>query len=273
MRLSLITAAALIALPPTASAQNFFGRDNSAASGALNNGASAYVSPGARVNSTAAYNMFTALLSPVVGPITFEGIALGTGTPSVTTFSGTGPWAKFSNNGVVTNRNGNYGDGGEALQGRYSTTQASLTSTGRYFRNDGDFDIRLYNSAVTTNANKTYAAAFGFWGVDIGDVGQNLTIQFKKDGVLVHSYTIASSGANDGNVLFYGFVSNSITFDKVIFKSTNGGDVFAFDDFIVGTPGDVIDPPTTATPEPATMGPLATGLVGLALASRRRRKS
>lgn len=257
--------AALVFGASNAQGQDFFGRDNSAATKALNNGASAYVNPGARVNSTAAYNLFTALLDPTIGSINFENVALGA-TPFVTGFAGTSLHAKFTNNGRVTNRNGNFGDGGEGYQGRYSSTQASLTSTGRYFRNDGDYAINIFSNAGATVPGA--AAAFGFWGVDIGDVGQNLTIRFLSNNSLVHSYTIASGQANDGNVLFYGFVTKAFTFDRIEFKSTRGGDVFAFDDFVLGTPADIT---TTTTPEPAALTLMATGLIGLALVRKRRR--
>ena len=272
----LTLAALALAAAPSLSAQDFFGRDLSAASSATGNGSAAYVAPGSRTNSGAAFTAFqAALVGYTTGTIDFESLGLGS-TPFTTGFSGsTGLWGGFGGNGNITNRNGNFGDGGETFQGRYSSTQATLDPLGQYFRNDGDYAIDIFGNAAGTIPGA--ASAFGFWGVDIGDVGQSLLIRFLSNGIEQHSFTILPNfpydgipTANDGNVLFYGFITNGFSFDRIEFESINGGDVFAFDDFQIGL---LNDPPSSTVPEPATVGLLATGLLGILIAKRRNKRS
>jgi len=102
-------------------------------------------------------------------------------------------------------------------------------------------------------------AAFGFYGIDVGDFQGQLTITY-EDGTTETVTVPHSVSTTGGTVIYYGFIDLSHPFVKVTFGNTAAGvDYFGFDDFTIGTKEQVQDPeipefPTVALPVAAILG-------------------
>ena len=108
-------------------------------------------------------------------------------------------------------------------------------------------------------------AAFGFYGIDIGDFNGQIELELVSGAstTLTIPHTVNGTG---GSVIYYGIIDANNPFTKITFtNSGSGADVFGFDDLTIGSTEQVTITPTppTATPEPGTMALLATGLFGL----------
>ena len=198
------------------------------------------------VNSQAARAVFLGGLSNV-GNETFESYAPGTTPPIGIAFQGAGT-ATLNGSGFVQNVSG--------TTGRFATSGSNWFETS----SDGGFSISFDNPGGV--------AAFGFYGTDIGDFGNQLILRFTRadettyDVVVPH--TLGANGNPNGAGLFFGIIASaSDAFTRVTFLNDgSGGDVFGFDDLVVGSLQQVV-------PMPAAAG---LGLAGLAgVASRRRR--
>lgn len=219
-------------------------------------------------NSSVADAAFRSLLSGV-GTETFETQTTGALAPLTLSFPG------FSSPISATLSGG----GGRVAAvtpgttdgfGRYSIPS---DSSSKYWRVDaggtaGSFMV-TFSRAI---------AAFGFYGVDIGDQGGRLELDLLAEDLtsIVASVTVPNtegvSGSTDGSVLFFGLVAGSAAEDffGVRVRTTSGAttDVFAFDNFTIAERNQVTPPPTI--PEPGTVALLGLALAGAGMARRRK---
>jgi hypothetical protein len=150
---------------------------------------------------------------------------------------------------------------------------AGLTNAGT-FPTDGIQGVSI-NSA--NNFKIKFAsplAAFSFWGTDLGDSKNTLTVILRKAGVNVQSKLIdyLDASAGQSSVFFFGGIAQNAAeqFDEVELLSSisSDGDAIGIDQLTVGTPDQV-----TATSKPVPTPALLPGLVALAAGARRRSKA
>lgn len=233
--------------------QTFFGED-------LNSSSSTPLS--LIPNSSAAEASFLSFLSGV-GTETFESQSTGAGVPLVLTFPGAGNATLSGGNGVVAAVTPGTTNG----FGRYSVPSATSSKF---------WSVEAGGSGNFTITFSAPIAALGFYGVDIGDFGGQLTLGVNSN-VLTVANTIGTGGSTDGSVLFYGLIAGvGEEFSSVVFNTTTGsGDVFAFDNFTVGSREQVCEPGTpgcgnSSVPEPATLALFGLALAGLGVARKRK---
>jgi hypothetical protein len=236
----LVTAAAAAFSATGAGAYTiFFGQD-------LGLGEGTPLPVASRINSTAAQNSFLANLVGV-GTETFEGFPTGTSAPLNLTFPGAGT-ATLGGTGAIATVTPGSTNG----FGRYAVTGSN------YWEGTDDFTI-TFGAPV---------AAFGFWGVDIGDFNGQVTLTLQGGGV-VNLVVPNSTNIAGGSVLYYGLIAEGAgeLFTSITFGNTNPGvDFFAFDDMTIGSIEQV-----RPTPEPGTLALLGLAAALAGAAARRRR--
>lgn len=188
-----------------------------------------------------------------VGTESFESFAAGSTTPLNLAFSGAGT-ATLSNNGTVSTNAG--GAGRRPTDG--SKYWDLSTGTG-----GSQFSIQF----------SSYIAAFGVYGVDVGDFGDQLTLSFYSGGFLVdtwsptHGLGGSVNGPNDGNLNFFGYINTNTLYNEIRFSSTSltqqNPDFWGFDQMTIGSVEQV------RVSEPSALALLGVGFA--ALAWRRRR--
>jgi hypothetical protein len=206
-----LTALALVAVNASAAPVIFFGEDL---------GLGEDVRLPSHPNADAARANFLASLTGVVTQ-TFESFQDGATAPLQLDFGASG-FATLRGTGFIRRI-----PSGTDGVGRYPI------SGSQYFRSGDAFSVVFSKPQ----------AAFGFYGVDLGDFAGQLTVTY-ADGtshLLQVPHTINGPG---GSVIYFGFIDVANPFSSVSFGDTAPGtDFFAFDDFTIGTPAQVTLPP------------------------------
>lgn len=203
--LSLLFASASFAVPAT-----FFGEDV---------GLGEFTRLPAWPNSAGAEALFLSNLLGSVGTETFEGFADQTPAPLPVNFVGSGVVATLTGNGFV-----NQVLDPNTFAGRYPV------SGDQYWESSDMFSIQFSEPV----------AAFGFYGIDIGDFSGQVILTLQNGGTLdlVIPNTVNGPG---GSVLYFGFVDTEQSYTGVVLGNTAPGvDFFGFDDLTVATGAEIL---------------------------------
>lgn len=222
-------------------------------------------------HSGGAETLFKSGLSSGVATETFESQLAGATAPLTLTFK--------DQVTLATKVTATLGGGSGSVQavtpgstdgaGRYSIPSA--TSSKYWFVNAADSA-----NSFTVTFDKA-VAAFGFYGVDIGDFGGTVSVSLLNSvGGTIQTFAVPHSvgvdGDTDGSVVFFGLIAAAAgdDFYGVRFTSsiTSAADYFAFDNFTVATRDQL--PPDTPLPLPGTLVLAGLGLLGLGLRRARR---
>lgn len=198
-------------------------------------------------NAETARNAFLGSLS-MVGTEDFETLANGTVDPFSLTFPGS------------------IGNLSATLSSPQTVTVTTADPVGQFSTSGAQHLDADFGTTINIDFSSTPISAFGFYGTDISDSGGDLVVDLVDVNNIVSSFTVIQDGSNNnGNVLFWGFVDASNSYTNIALRNTSSSDRFGFDDMTIG------DQAQVTVPEPATLGLLGLGLVGLGFAARRRR--
>lgn len=176
-----------------------------------------------------------------VGTENFEGFSNGAGAPLPLTFPGSG-------GSITATLNGG---------GNVATISTGTNGVGRYpisgnnYWETGDVFSIAFSSPIS---------AFGFYGVDIGDFGGQVTLTLVDGGTTTLTIPNAVNGPG-GSVLYFGFYDTGNQYTGITFGNTAAGvDYFGFDDMTIGDLEQVV--PTVPDPG-ATLLLFGMGIAGL----------
>jgi hypothetical protein len=189
-------------------------------------------------HAAAAEAAFLASLAGV-GTQSFESFTTGTRNPSLAFAGSSGTITALLAGSGTVRRNATGTNG----FGRYPVAGS------QYFDSGSNFSITF----------STPIAAFGFYGVDIGDFNGQIVLTL--DGT-AGSYNLGNTiSGPGGSVLFWGLISD-VPFTSISFGNTfPGTDVFGFDRMTIGDTGQVVVVPAV---EPASAALLALGCAAAA---------
>ncbi len=220
-----------------------------------------------RVNSTVAFNQY---LSNLTGVITesFETTAKGTSINDLAPMlSGVASDFIYTTDSAGTISAGTT----DAVSVQKANATTGMTNAGT-FPTNGTQGISINSDNFFKIKFGSPLAAFSFWGTDLGDNSNTLTVILRKAGVEVGRQPIDYLSANAGNssVFFFGAIAQNSRelFDEVQLLSSKANDAIGIDQLTVGTAAQVTQS-SNAVPTPA----LLPGLLALAAGARRRSKA
>jgi hypothetical protein len=202
-------------------------------------------------NSEAAFNAFSdRLADPAVTTESFEGVS-GAINGLSRTISNT--IATFSYTQKTPTDPNNPGVPGTATTSVQKANGAGFTNAGTY-PTDGLYGISINSENNFSISFSNSLAAFGYFGTDLGDGGNILTMKFFNGTTLVNSTAIpTNTGSANSSEFFFGFIANSPAeeFNRVEFVSSinSGGDAIGIDQIKIATSTQL----NTKIPEPASI--------------------
>ncbi|NJM56500.1 MAG: PTPA-CTERM sorting domain-containing protein [Synechococcales cyanobacterium RU_4_20] len=269
-QLALLTAIALGTFPQSAQAFRVFsGYD-------ANPSAGTFLHATDRPNSNEAAETFALQLA--AGSVSTEGFESFATTQAIhgltTQISGIQTVLSYKDAGVPV-PGGSSGSTANVQKATATGINAGMTQSGTFptegrqgisINSDNQFEI-LLGEAI---------AAFSFWGTDLGDNNNGLTLQLYNGSNLITTAPINYLGANSGDssVFFFGGIADAPTeyFNRVVFQTSKTNDAIGLDQFTIAESSQVLNngtPDPTIVPTPA----LLPGLLGLMMRLKLRRRA
>ena len=187
----------------------------------------------------------------------FETQPLGIPAVALNLFAGAGTLTQdeFSNGTIKQ---------GAEQNGRFNTTPNCNVNTGcKWWETPASFQVTL----------GSLKSAFGFFATDLGDLGGAINLDFWNDNTRVRSGIAVTQPTQTSGLLFFGWIDDTFSFNRVSFNLTQTNvnparfDYIGFDDLLAGVrTGNAGSSPVSA---PASLALVALSL-GLLAATRRR---
>lgn len=211
---------------------------------------------------------------PAAGPATAGGLAVTFRSPS-SSVVGSGTLTGFTpgddDTGTVDQPHFAIVSHTTALGGgRYDTTGETILP--RQLLQSSE--LSPLSSATTLPVTLTFdgpgIAAFGFYGIDMGELSG--TVSLTLTDVLGNTRVeTLSTGTVGSSLLFWGFVDDTGTlYRSVRFNNSLPRDAFGLDDLVIGTVVIVPPPPPPGVPEPGTLALFGLALWSASMARRRK---
>ena len=78
-------------------------------------------------------------------------------------------------------------------------------------------------------------AAFGFYGIDVGDINSQLTLTLVGGGIVNIPIPHSLGGAMNGSLIYFGYIDTANLFTSATFTNAGAGDDFGFDRMTIGS--------------------------------------